>query len=310
MAKNKTHKPRIQKFINYTKEAFFWPVHLVVLTAITALAALGIILVPELMQLLDIPGSSPLLVSSILLMAGGLELSFLSAITQNPRFIRAINAKYQSDIDAFQKTKTLVDYYNDLTLESQRRFDKLRKRIKEVRDSYKKLDNTVPQLVNRFLTKMNAIELSYVRLLYFKDKFPTLTNEQVIHQTTMEIDRLNQELKNASDRLKKVKEKRLKLLEMRMDNYYKVRENREVIEEQLQTIEEMVEYIKDQPMTLQNTEREDIMIDNLLFETEQTQATMEEIESLMQSEFYPGVVDDFDLDEGMDTTTSEEKPRE
>ena len=83
---------------------------------------------------------------------------------------------------------------------------------------------------------------------------------------------------------------------MKMDNYLKVQENREIIEEQLQTIEEMVEYIKDQPMTLQNTEREDIMIDNLLFETEQTQATMEEIESLMQSEFYPGVVDDFDLD--------------
>ena len=64
----------------------------------------------------------------------------------------------------------------------------------------------------------------------------------------------------------------------------------------METIEEMVEYIKDQPMTLQNTEREDIMIDNLLFETEQTQQTMEEIESLMQSEFYPGIVNDIDDD--------------
>ncbi|MEL6673026.1 MAG: hypothetical protein AAFR61_12570 [Bacteroidota bacterium] len=288
MAKKK-QKSRIQKFINYTKEAFFWPVHLTLLAAITALAALGIFLVPGLGL-----ESPELAISSIILMAGGLELTLLSAITQNPRFIRAINAKYQKDIDAFQKTKTLVDYYNELTLESQRRFDKLRKRVKEVRGSFKKLNTTVPSLVNSFLNKMNAIELSYVRLLYFKDKFPELTNETVIHQTVMEIDKLNNELKNASTRLKKIKEKRLKLLEMRMDNYYKVRENREVIEEQLQTIEEMVEYIKDQPMTLQNTEREDIMIDNLLFETEQTQQTMEEIESLMQSEFYPGIVDDTD----------------
>ena len=60
-----------------------------------------------------------------------------------------------------------------------------------------------------------------------------------------------------------------------------VQENKEVIEEQLQTIEEMVEYIKDQPISVQNTEREDVMIENLLFETEQTQQTMEEIESLM-----------------------------
>lgn len=293
MATSKKPKSsRIQKFINYTKEAFFWPAHLAMMAGITALAALGIFVVPELGTGLD-PG---LITSSIILMAGGAELMLLSAISQNPRFIRAINAKYQKDIDAFQKTKTLVDYYNELTLESQGRFDKLRKRVKEVRESFKKLNTTVPNLVNSFLNKMNAIELSYARLLYFRDKFPEMTNETVIHQTVQEIDKLNQELKNASSRLKKIKEKRLKLLEMRMDNYYKVRENREVIEEQLQTIEEMVEYIKDQPMTLQNTEREDIMIDNLLFETEQTQATMEEIENLMQSEFYPGIVDDIETD--------------
>lgn len=299
MATTKKSKPnRIQKFINYTKEAFFWPAHLVMMAGITAIAALGIFIVPELAIGID----SGLITSSIILMAGGVELMLLSAISQNPRFIRAINAKYQQDIDAFQKTKTLVDYYNELTLESQGRFDKLRKRVKEVRDSFKKLNTTVPSLVNSFLNKMNAIELSYARLLYFRDKFPELTNETVIHQTVQEIDKLNQELKNATSRLKKLKEKRLKLLEMRMDNYYKVRENREVIEEQLQTIEEMVEYIKDQPMTLQNTEREDIMIDNLLFETEQTQQTMEEIESLIQSEFYPGIVDDiegeFDMGDG------------
>jgi len=293
LAKKKS-KSRIQKFINYTKEAFFWPVHLTILSIITGIAALGVLTIPDLLNLE--PEMASTTVSSIIMMAGGLELMVLSWISQNPRFIRAINAKYQKDIDAFQKTKTLVEYYNELTLESQQRFDKMRKRIKEVREGFKKLNTTVPNLVNSFVNKMNAIELSYVRLLYFKDKFPELTNETVIQRTVQEIDRLNQELKTASSRLRKIKEKRLRLLEMRMDNYYKVRENREVIEEQLQTIEEMVEYIKDQPMTLQNTEREDIMIDNLLFETEQTQQTMEEIENLMQSEFYPGVADDFDLE--------------
>ena len=279
MAKKKS-KSRIQKFINYTKEAFFWPVHLTLMAVITGLATLGVLVAPELLN----PGMAPIAQLSIILMAGGLELFTLSSISQHPRFIRAINAKYQKDIDAFQKTKTLVDYYNELTLESQQRFDRLRKRIKEVRESFKKLNTTVPSLVNSFINKMNAIELSYARLLYYRDKFPELTNETVIQRTVHEVDKLNQELKNASSRLRKIKEKRLRLLEMRMENYYKVRENREVIEEQLQTIEEMVEYIKDQPMTLQNTEREDIMIDNLLFETEQTQQTMEEIESLMQAE--------------------------
>ena len=261
--------------------------------SIVALAALGIVAIPE------FTGLDPFLSgASIVMMAGGLELMFLSAISNNPRFIRAINAKYQKDIDAFHKTKTLVDYYNSLSLESQRRFDKLRKRIREVRESFNKMRTSVPQLVSQFINKLNAIELSYARLLYYKDKFPQLTNDEMIFKTVQEIDKLNGELKNSSGRLKKAKEKRLRLLEMRMDNYHKVRENKEVIEEQLQTIEEMVEYIKDQPMSLQNTEREDIMIDNLLFETEQTQQSLEEIESLMQSEFFPGMPDDLDLDLG------------
>ena len=208
-----------------------------------------------------------------------------------------MNAKHQKDIDAYYKTKNLVDYYNALNRESQARFDKIRQRIREVKENYKKMNTSTPSLINNFLVKLNSIESSYARLLYFKEKFPELANEQVMQKTVQEIDKLNQELKSAKGRLKNVKEKRLKLLQLRMDNYYKVGENRAVIEEQLQTIEEMVEYIKDQPMTLQNTEREDIMIDNLIFETEQTQETLEEIESLMQSEFYPGLSGDLEMDQ-------------
>ncbi len=270
------------------------------MAGIAGLAVLGVVAV-EALNL----GVNP---ASVVMMAGGLELMLLSTISSNPRFIRAINAKYQKDIEAFQKTKTLVDYYNTLTLDSQRRFDKLKKRIREIRGSFNKIHTTVPTLVNNFLEKMNAIELSYVRLLYFRDKFPEMTNESIVQQTVQEVDKLNQELKDVTNvRLKRLKEKRLHLLELRMENYYKLKENREVIEEQLQTIEEMVEYIKDQPMTLQNTEREDIMIDNLLFETEQTQQTLEEIENLMQSEFSNMMPDDHDDESfGIENTRTRE----
>lgn len=294
MAKKK--KTRIQKFINYTKEAFFWPVHLVGLTLIALLTIGGIALIPQLAS----GAITDLLSMGALLIGGGLEMILLSTIANNPRFIRAVNAKHQKDIDAYYKTKTIVDYYNALGLESQQRFDKLRRRAKEVRESYKKMNNTAPGLVNQFLAKLNTIESSYARLLYFKDKFPQLANEQLMQKTVMEIDKINQELKSASPRLRQIKEKRLGLLQKRMDNYYKVGENRAIIEEQLQTIEEMVEFINEQPMTLQNTEREDIMIDNLIFETEQTQESLSEIESLMQSEFYPGLSDDLDLNQDIE----------
>ncbi|MFK7969441.1 MAG: hypothetical protein AB8F95_03690 [Bacteroidia bacterium] len=255
MAKSKKPRVRIQKYINYVKEAFFWPVHLVGLTILTAITVIGAAAAPtELASLATI------------MLGGGLELLFLGFISNNPRFVRAINAKYQGDIDAFYKTKSMVEYYNALSHTSQSRFDKLRDRVKDVRDNYKKLSMTPSStMVDSFIKKLNAIETSYVRLLYFKDKFPSLANEDGKQKTVSEIDKLNQELKSAKGRLKEIKEKRMRLLRLRMDNYTKVKENRDVIEEQLQTIEEMVEYIKDQPMTLRNTEREDIMIDNLLF---------------------------------------------
>jgi hypothetical protein len=284
----KKRSTKLKKFINYTREAFFWPFHLALLGIFTLLTVVGMVAIGELGLAMN-----PV---ALLFAFGGLELITLNAITKNDRFIRAINAKYSKDIDAYYKTKTLVDYYNSLSLDSQQRFDSLRNTLKEVKDNFTKLQSTMPELVRRFLERLNSIETSYARLLYFKDKFPQLTNEEIVQETTMEMDKLNQEMKTASGRLKQIKEKRMKLLQMRIDNFFKVRENREVIEEQLQTIEEMVAYIKDQPMTMSNTEREDIMIDNLLFETEQTQESLNEIESLMQSEFYPGMLDEMDSD--------------
>ena len=42
----KKQKSRIQKFINYTKEAFFWPVHLAGLAVLTVATVLGVVLMP------------------------------------------------------------------------------------------------------------------------------------------------------------------------------------------------------------------------------------------------------------------------
>lgn len=271
-------KPRRQKFINYIKEAFFWPVHLVGAAAIAGLtvAAMAVL-----------PGSMGVDAGALLMAGGGVELMYLSFIANNPRFVRAINAKYQKDIDAFYQTKTIAEYYNELGIEAQHRYDNMRKRIREVKDNYTRLNARTPEVVYGFLNKLNTIEGAYARLLYYMEKLNQPSNEEFITKTVSEIDKLNQELKTATGRLRELKEKRLGLLSKRMDNVHKLGEKRQVIEEQLQTFEELVEYIKEQPISLQNTDKEDTMIDNLLFETEQTQETLAEIESLLDSEFSP-----------------------
>ncbi len=278
--------PRLEKFINYTKEAFFAPFHLATLGVITAASIAGTLLAFNAGSVFD--------PSIFLLLGAGTELALLGLISRNERFVRAVNAKYGDKIQEYNKTKALVDYYNKLSSNAQQRFDKLRQNIKEVRERYAKvgISTSSSGMVDNFLIKLNAIELNYVRLIYLKDKFPELANDKVIYDTQREMDTLNQELKQVSGKLKEVKEKRLKLLDMKMQNFGKIRENKEIVEERLQTMEDMVEYIKDQPMTMMQSDKDDVMIDNILFDAEQTQESLAEIESLMQSEFTYSGFDD------------------
>lgn len=278
--------PRLEKFINYTKEAFFAPFHLATLGVITALSIAG--------SLLAYNAGTAFDPSIFLLLGAGTEMALLGLISRNDRFVRAVNAKYGDKINEYNKTKALVEYYNKLSSNAQKRFDTLRQNIKEVRDRYTKvgISSSGTGMVDSFLTKLNAIEINYVRLIYLKDKFPELANDKVVYDTQREMDTLNQELKQVSGKLKEVKEKRLKLLDMKMQNFGKIRENKEIVEERLQTMEDMVEYIKDQPMTMMQSDKDDIMIDNILFDAEQTQESLAEIESLMQSEFSYGGFDD------------------
>ncbi len=268
---------RREKFINYVKEAFKMPFHLVTLGLISAASIAG--------TLLAWNANTPFDPSVFIMLGIGAELALLGAITRNDRFVRAINAKYKEKIDEYYKTLSLADYYNKLSGSAQKRFDKLRLTLKEVRERYKKIGINSQSLVDNFLKKIEAIEHSYIRLIFFKDKFPELAGDEVVYETQREIDTLTQELKTATGRLKEVKAKRLRLLELKMENFHKIRENKEIIEERLQTIEDMVEYIKDQPMTMMQSDKDDVMIDNILFDAEQTQESLSEIESLMQSEF-------------------------
>lgn len=277
------NRPRLEKFINYTKEAFKFPFHLMGLGVITAASVIGTWVAYQM--------DTPFDPAVFLLIGAGAEMALLGAISRNERFVRAINAKYKDKIDEYYKTKNLIDYYNRLSHTAQQRFDRLKHTLKDVRDRYQKVGVSSSVLVDNFLAKLNSIETSYVRLLFFKDKFPELANDKIIYETQREMDTLIQEVKQSSGKLKEIKEKRLKLLDMKMQNFGKIRENKEIIEERLQTMEDMIEYIKDQPMTMMQSDKDDVMIDNILFDAEQTQDSLAEIESLIQSEFSYGTED-------------------
>ena len=95
-------KKKVSRFINYIKEAFLWPVHLVGLGVMTLITVAAFFILPE-FTALEAPWQ-------LFMMLGGLEMMYLGGMSKNGRFIRAINSKYGKEIDAFNKTRAITHY--------------------------------------------------------------------------------------------------------------------------------------------------------------------------------------------------------
>ncbi len=267
---------KLKKYINYVKEAFFWPMHMIGLVTASVVTGALMVALPYL-----VPGFNPLF---LLMALGGLEMLYLGFATNNGRFIRAINAKYADEINAFQKTRAITEYYNGMSAPRQRRFEGFTKKLDEIRENYQKMHGNYPEIINSFLKKISNLKFSYVRLLYMQDRSAALLERDKPETVEKEIAEIKSTMSGDPQKLKAIKEKRIGLMTKRIAGYQKAKENGQIVIAQLQTIEEMVNYIKDQPMAMKSTEADDTLIDNILFETEQMEETITDMESIMGGE--------------------------
>lgn len=264
----------IRKFINYTKEAFFWPFHLIGLGIMALTTATAMILGTNLLNL-DVTG--------LLFIFGGLEMVFLSLITRSRRFRRAINFKYRSQLQAYAYVAKLTEYYNSLSAKGQRRFEEFRVKLHETKSNYLRLNESFPELVQQYQQKIDALQLNYIRLLASFDSFPALLKQDDPTTLRREIEEIRGGMGDDSPKLREIKEKRIKLLQDRIRNHHSILENVKVIEEQLRTMEEMIKYLKEQPLASKSHEGSS-MIDNLLNETNDLHATLSQVEEIMRSD--------------------------
>ena len=265
---------KILKFINYTKEAFFWPIHLVSFGILSIVTIGGLFILPEFFNL------NP---AGLIFVAGGIEMAALGAIIRSRRFRRAINAKYSRELEAYTYLKQLTEHYNQLSAGSQRRFETLRNRLNEVKKNYTNLNQSVPDLVLQYITKIDHLQLNFIRLLSVQDRFPDLLERDHPSEIRKQIDDIRVGMGDDSTKLRQVKEKRIGLLEKRRRNYHEAIENGKVIDQQLQTIEEMIQFFAEQPLT-DRTRDEVSIIDNLLFETDDLHTTLGEVDDIMRTE--------------------------
>jgi hypothetical protein len=262
----------IRKFINYTKEAFFWPFHLIGLGILALSTATAMILLDNLFKM------DP---SGLFFVASGLEMVFLSLITRSKRFRRAINFKYRSELEAYSYVAKLTEYYNQLSSKSQRRFEDFRLKLNEAKSNYSKLNGSFPDLVQQYQQKIDTLQMNYIRLLASVDRFPDLMQQDHPNELRRKIDEIRGGMGDDSPKLREIKEKRIKLLQDRIRNYHGLLENSKVIEEQLRTIEEMVKYFIEEPLAARSTDGTSL-IDNLLTETNDLHQTLSEVEDIMR----------------------------
>ncbi|MEM0998359.1 MAG: hypothetical protein AAGN35_14965 [Bacteroidota bacterium] len=287
---------KILKFINYTKEAFLWPVHLVFLGFLTLTTIAGLFALPEFL------GLNP---TGLLFIAGGIEMLSLSAIVNSRRFRRAINAKYSRELQGFAYLKQLTDMYNALSAGNQRRFESFRNQLNEVKKNYANLNSSVPDLVMQYIEKIDHLQLNYIRLLTVQDRFPEMMQQSDSEAIRQQIRTIRAGMGNDSPKLREVKQKRIALLEKRLRNYTEASENGKVIDQQLKTIEEMIQFFAEQPIN-DRTRDEVGIIDNLLSETDELHTTLGEVDDIMRTEIINPMEDTSsgNVYSGFDSTTT------
>lgn len=264
----------IRKFINYTKEAFFWPFHLI------GMGILGLITLTSMLLLHNVFHFDVL---GLGFAFAGVELVFLSMITRSKRFRRAINMKYRSELQSYAYVAKLSEYYNGLSSKAQRRFEDFRGKLAEAKQNYNKLHERFPEIVQQYQEKMDILQLNYIRLLSTFDRFPDLLKQDDPTHLRRQIEEIRGSMGDDSQKLREIKEKRIALLQDRIRNFHGLEENSQLVSEQLRTIEEMLKYLIEQPLAAKPNEGTSL-IDNLLTETSELHNTLSQVEEIMRSD--------------------------
>lgn len=285
MAKQK----KKDKVINYVKEAFYWPFHLIGLGIISVLGVAAAVALPNFLNM-DPTG--------VLIGLAGAELGFMSLIMRSKRFRRAIQTKYSQELRAYAYTKNLAELYNGLTAKGQRRFEGFREQLMMAKKNYSRLNEHFPGLVSQYMAKIDALQMNFIRLLVSYDRFPQLMAADNPGQLRMQIEEIRSGMGDDNPKLREIKEKRIALLQKRVRNYHQIIDNAKVVEQQLKTVEETMKFFVEHSLSDSGSEETDI-IDGLLSETNDLHQTLNEVEEIYRTDVSsPAVGSDFYMGSG------------
>ncbi len=257
--------------INYVREAFALPANLLYLAA---LAGVGV--AASLGGWLDIA-------APFLFMGVGLEMFYLALMPRWPRFIRAINAKQQPQVERVEQQLVSLNYLTKLGKDSIEQYALLTKKKVQISDNLIKQKQLGDSFLQAYVTKMNALEAQYVELLYDIDQARRFLAQESSQGIDAQQRQLEVEMQASGDspRIRELYAKRMALLKKRKERNVDVRDQLRMAEIQLATLEDTVNYLLEQSMSLRNPDEVSRLLDSVINETEEHYQSMRDIQGIV-----------------------------
>ena len=259
--------------INFTKEAFMSPVNLgfLILALVAALLTGGVA------------------ANVLLVFAAAAELLYLGTVPRNDRYRRAIRAR---KADERRKAPQDREVFRTLAKDDQKRYVRFRNMEKAIKDNYAKLPYSSQGLLDAHLKKLDGLLDAHLNLLQLKERYVQFARRTGENDIVDAITALQNEMQGDPPRVRAIKQRRLSILEKRLGRFKKAGENLAIIEAQLETIEDVARYVYEQSLTMQNPEEVSFQLDTLMNEVEETQQSMEALDSA----FGTGSLNELDLE--------------
>jgi hypothetical protein len=256
---NTSAKPA-EKPISYIKEAFHLQYNMIALAGAALFSVISLSPLP-------------------LLLAGGLELMYLSILPNNPRFQRLVRSWKEADWRKAQQSR-LADLFHSLAPAVQERYTALHSLTEGIRSNYRQLSSSSQFFLAQMEEKLDGLLHAYLRLLcgaqQHRDSLRT-TNPELIKR---EVEQLQKGLEGQPPKVQDINRKRIEILQKRLEKYSKMKENSQVIDAQCAAIEDVLQLIRDQSVSMRDPQQVSEQLGGLVTDVEQTEKNVQEVEAI------------------------------
>ncbi len=246
--------------ISYVKEAVRLQYNLIALAGVAAFSLLSLSALP-------------------LVLAGGLELIYLSVVPNMARFQRLVRSwKYEEQRK--EKEQKIGDLLQSLPGPQRARYTALESLCDIIRDNYRQLSSTSQMFVAQMAERLDGLLQAYLRLLSAGQQHRDLLKNTDSGQIKRALNQLQSDLDSQPPKVQEINRKRIEILTKWLEKYGKMQENAKVIEAQCAAIEDVLQLIRTQSVSLRDPQQVSAQLGGLMSDVEQTEQTVQEVESI------------------------------